>query len=42
MFLRLFNKNNVDEFSFGETGLRFFLADPLPEIVEAIAKWRRH
>lgn len=42
MLLQLSKKNNVDGFSFKETGLGFLLTDPLPEIMDGLAKWRHH
>jgi D-aspartate ligase len=38
MFLRVFRRGNLDGFGFSQTGLRFFLADPMPEIVDLTAK----
>jgi len=35
---RLFGRSNLDGFAFGETDLRFFFADPMPEIVDYAAR----
>jgi predicted ATP-grasp superfamily ATP-dependent carboligase len=39
---RLLGKDELGEFSFGETGWIFFLDDPLPELMNAAAKFGQH
>jgi predicted ATP-grasp superfamily ATP-dependent carboligase len=39
--LSLLGKNSLSGFAFRETGLRFFLADPLPELVKKLQDWGR-
>jgi len=37
--LSLLGKNSLSGFAFRETGLKFFLADPLPEVVKKLQDW---
>jgi predicted ATP-grasp superfamily ATP-dependent carboligase len=37
--LSLLGKNSLSGYAFRETGLRFFLADPLPEVVKKLQDW---
>ncbi len=37
--LSLLGKSSLDGYAFRETGLRFFLADPLPEMVKKLQDW---
>jgi predicted ATP-grasp superfamily ATP-dependent carboligase len=39
---RLQGKNELGEFSLGETGIRFFLTDPLPQVVNAAVNKSRN
>lgn len=45
IFLKLVGKSSLDGFSLRETGLRFFFSDPVPEILDWVARgmqyWRK-